>query len=137
MPLLRGIPLLLLMPVSLSACSRSLYLFAIVVFFSHLPYSYANLVNHLKFRTLGDRCCHLDALFLLNVYNGSKFCPILLETVGLRVPNRNFRDFKLFHVNLNLRNCPSARCTSAANAISGDTCTFNGRSVLINDLLLM
>jgi hypothetical protein len=56
--------------------------------------------------------------FLLNVYNGSKICPTVLETVGLRVPNRNFRDFKLFHVNLNRRNCPSARCTSAANAIS-------------------
>jgi hypothetical protein len=37
----------------------------------------------------------LDALFLLNVYNGLKICPTLLETVGLRVPNRNFRDFKL------------------------------------------
>jgi hypothetical protein len=61
---------------------------------------------------------------------------IILETVGLRVPNRNFRDFKLFHVNLNRRNCPSARCTSAANAISSDTCILNGRSVLISDLLL-
>jgi hypothetical protein len=81
--------------------------------FSHLSYSYANVLNYLKFRTLSDRRWHLDALFLLNVYNGSKFCPTLLETVGLRVPNRNFRDFKLFHVNLNRRNCPSA-----ANAIS-------------------
>ena len=61
----------------------------------------------------------------------------LLKTVGLRVPNRNFRDFQLFHVDLNLRNCPSARCASAANAISRDTCIFNGRSVLINDLLLV
>jgi hypothetical protein len=75
--------------------------------------------------------------FLLNVYNGSNFCPTLLETFGLRLPNRNFRDFKLFHVNLNRRNCPSAKCASAANAISRDNCMFNGRSVLINDLLLM
>jgi hypothetical protein len=86
-------------------------------FFSHLPYSYVAL-NHLEFHTLSDRRCHLDALFLLNVYNGSKFCPTLLETFGLRVPDRNFRDFKLFHVDLNRRNCPSARCASAANAIS-------------------
>jgi hypothetical protein len=41
------------------------------------------------------------------------------------------RDFKLFHVNLNRRNCPSDRCASAAYAISRDTCIFNGRSVLI------
>jgi FtsZ-interacting cell division protein ZipA len=43
---------------------------------------------------------------------------ILLETVGLRVPNRNFSDFKLFRVDLNRRNCTSDRCVSAANAIS-------------------
>jgi hypothetical protein len=109
----------------------------IVVFFSHLPYSYANVLNYLKFHTLSDRRCHLDALFLLNIYSGSKFCPTLLETVGLRVQNRNVRDFKLFLVDLNRRNCPSARCTSAANAISRHTCIFNGRSVLINDLLPM
>jgi len=27
-----------------------------------------------------------------NVFSSSKYCPTLLETVGLRVPNRNFRD---------------------------------------------
>jgi hypothetical protein len=45
------------------------------------------------------------------------------------------RDFKLFHVNLNRRNCPSAKFASAANAIL--YCIFNGRSVLMNDLLLV
>jgi hypothetical protein len=106
-------------------------------FYSHLPYSYTNALNYLKLHTLSDRRCHLDALFLLQVYSGLKICPTLLETVGLRGPNRNFTDFKLFHVNLNCRNCPSARCASAANAISGDISIFNGRSVLINDLLSM
>jgi hypothetical protein len=69
----------------------------------------------LKFHTLSDHRCHF---FLLNVYYGSIFCTTLLETVSLRVPNWNFRDFKLFHVDLNRRNCPSARCASSANAIS-------------------
>jgi hypothetical protein len=62
-------------------------------FFSHSPYSHTNVLNCLKFHILGDRRCHWDALFLLNVFIGSKFCPALLETVGLRVPYRNFRDF--------------------------------------------
>jgi hypothetical protein len=57
----------LLMPVSLSAFSGNLYLFVIVVFFSHVPYSYANILNYLKFHTLNYRRCHLDALFLLDV----------------------------------------------------------------------
>jgi hypothetical protein len=34
-------------------------------FFSHLPYSYTNVLNCLKFPTLSDRSCHLDALFYL------------------------------------------------------------------------
>jgi hypothetical protein len=52
-------------------------------FFSHLPYSYTNVLNYLKFHTLHDHRCHCDILFLLNVFSGSKFCPTLLETVGL------------------------------------------------------
>jgi hypothetical protein len=75
--------------------------------------------------------------FSLKDFNGSKFCPTLLETVGFRVLNRNFRDFKSFYFDSNRCNCPSAGCSSAANAISKDSCTVNGRSVFINDLLPM
>jgi hypothetical protein len=82
-----------------------------------------------------DRRCHLDALFLLNIFSGSIFCPTLVETVGLRVSNRDFRDFKLFHVDFSRRKCPSARWASAANGISRNICTLNCRPVLINDLL--
>jgi hypothetical protein len=103
MPLLRGIPLHLLMPVSWSAYSGSLHFSATVVFFSHLPYNYTNVLNYLKFHTLNDRRCHLDAFFLLNVFIGSKFRPTLLQTVGLQARNRNFRDFKLFHVDFSRR----------------------------------
>jgi hypothetical protein len=31
------------------------------------------------------------------IYGVSKICPTLSETVALRVLNRNFRDFNLFH----------------------------------------
>jgi hypothetical protein len=40
----------------------------------------------------------IDALFRINVYNGYKFCPSLLKTVGFRAPFRNFRDFHLFSI---------------------------------------
>jgi hypothetical protein len=36
----------------------------------------------------------------MDVFNGSKYCPTLLETVDLYVPNDNFRDFSLFNVTL-------------------------------------
>jgi len=40
--------------------------------------------------------------FLTNVSNCSKYCPTLLETPGLRVSNRNFRDFGLLMLTLNV-----------------------------------
>jgi hypothetical protein len=41
---------------------------------------------------------HLDALFLVNAYNGFKFCPSLFETVDIHVPIQNFRGFPLFTI---------------------------------------
>ena len=58
--------------------------------------------------------------FLTNIFNGSKLCLALLKTAGLLVPNRNFREFSSFNVDLKRRKCPSARCTSAANAIGNE-----------------
>jgi hypothetical protein len=47
------------------------------------------------------------------------------------VPNRNFSYSILFNVDLKRRNCPSAKCASAANALSRGTGTFNGESVYL------
>jgi hypothetical protein len=54
------------------------------------------------------------------VYLGSKFCPSVLETVGLCVPTRQLRDFPLFYVCPTIKNRPSARCASAANVVCRD-----------------
>jgi hypothetical protein len=48
--------------------------------------------------------------------------------------NLNFRDFSLFNVGFKRRNCPSAWCASATNAIDSDTCIFNGSSVSVNTI---
>jgi len=74
--------------------------------------------------------------FLTNVFSCSKYCPTLLETVGLRVSNRNFRDFGLFDVDFKRQNCPSAPHASASNAVGSDTDTFNGYSFSVNDWLV-
>jgi hypothetical protein len=60
---------------------------------------------------------------------------LLIIIIIIPVPNRNLRVFKSFYFYLNRCNCPSARCTSAANAICRDSCIFNCRSVTINVLL--
>jgi hypothetical protein len=40
-------------------------------------------------QTLHIRRRHYDALFLINVFSGTKHCPSVLETGGIRVPTRN------------------------------------------------
>jgi len=72
--------------------------------------------------------------FLKNVFSGSKYCPTLLETVGLRVPNLNSREFGLFNVDFKRPNCPSARWALATNDIGSDNDIFNGRSVSVKPL---
>ena len=63
----------------------------------------------------------------MDVFSASKYFPSLSETVDLRVPNRNFRDFSLFNVDF--------ICASVANAIDTDTYIFNGSSISVNDWL--
>jgi hypothetical protein len=57
-----------------------------------------NVLEYLNFHTLASWRRHLDALLLVNVYADFKFCPSLLESVGIHVPVRKFRDFPLFTV---------------------------------------
>jgi hypothetical protein len=73
--------------------------------------------------------------FFTQVYRGSKFCPSVLEIVGLRVPARYVRDFTLFCVSSSSRYCPSARCASAANAVCRDIDIFGAKPVLLNHIL--
>jgi hypothetical protein len=77
----------------------------------------------------------LDALFPTQVFFGLKFCPSVLEIVGLRVPARYIRDFALFNVCSSCKNCPSGRCASAANVVCRDVDVFGARNVLLNRFL--
>jgi hypothetical protein len=76
----------------------------------------------------------LDALFSTQVYFGFKFCPSVLEIVGLRVPARYIRDFALFNVCSSSKNIPSARCASAADVVCRDVDVFGAGNVHFNHL---
>jgi hypothetical protein len=78
---------------------------------------------------------HLDALFLIKVDLGSKFCPSVLEIAGLRVPDRYIRDFALFSVCSSSRDSPPARCASVANVVCRDVYVFGAKNVLLNHIL--
>jgi hypothetical protein len=58
----------------------------------------------------------------------------MLETLGLGVPHRKFRDFSLFNVDSGSYNCPSARCFLLANVIGNGFDIFVGSSGSINYL---
>jgi hypothetical protein len=100
-----------------------------------IPHSYSLALLELKLHTLYIRRHRLDALFLAQVYFDLKFCPCVLEIVGLRVPARYIRDFALFNVCSSSKNCPSARCASAANVVCRDVDVFGARNLLLSRLL--
>jgi hypothetical protein len=106
------------------------------LFRPHVHYSYANALEYLKLHSLRIRRHQLDALFLIQVYLGSKLCPSVLETVGLRVPTRHLRHFPLFHVCPNFKSRPSARCVSAANVVCRDFYFFRMLNVSLDNILL-
>jgi hypothetical protein len=58
-----------------------------------MEYYYNNLLERLNLLTLRKRR-QFDALFLINVFSGTKCCPCVLELVDLRVPTRNIRNLK-------------------------------------------
>jgi hypothetical protein len=76
----------------------------------------------------------LDALFLTQVYLGSKVCPVL-KIFGLPVSAWYIRHFAVFNVCSSCKNCPSARCASAANVVCRDVDIFGAKNVLINHIL--
>jgi hypothetical protein len=104
-------------------------------FFPQVHYCYSRALEELKLPTLHMRRHRFDTLFLTQVYFGLKFCPSVLEFVGLRVPARYIRDFALFNVCSSSKTCPSARCASAANIVCRDLDILRAKNVLLNHIL--
>jgi hypothetical protein len=103
------------------------------LFLPHVHCSYAKALEYLKLHTLRNRRYRLDAIFLIQVYCGLKYCPSLLEAVGLRVPTRYLRDFSMFIFSPSLKNCP-ARCASAANVVCRDFDVFKTNIVSLSHI---
>jgi hypothetical protein len=104
-------------------------------FFPQVHYCYIFALEELKLHTLHMRRHRLDSLFLTQVYFGFKICPSVFEIVGLRVPGRYIRDFTLFNVCSVCKNCPSARCASAASVVCRDVDVFGARNILLRHFL--
>jgi hypothetical protein len=51
------------------------------------------LLNCLNFRTFYSRQRHLYDLFLINVFKGKINCHSIMDTIGIRMPTRQIREF--------------------------------------------
>jgi hypothetical protein len=102
-------------------------------FFQDIGYHYINTLYKLTVQTLHVRRRHIDALFLIYVFRGTKFCPCVLETVGLRVPTRNIRSFSMFSCSSS--HCPTARCVSAANSVCNFVDIFTNSYLSLESLV--
>jgi hypothetical protein len=91
--------------------------------FQDVEYHYDNILEKFNLQTLHIRRRHFDALFLINAFSGTKYCPSVLETVGIRVPTRNTRNFTMFSCSFS--HCPSARCVFDANTVYKSTDIFS------------
>jgi hypothetical protein len=88
-------------------------------------------MGKIKF-TLYIRRRHLGALSL-NIFTGTKYCPSMLETVGIRVPTRGVRNFTMFSCSFG--HCPKARCVSVANAVCKCANTINNSYLSVRTLV--
>jgi hypothetical protein len=104
-------------------------------FFPQVKYSYDLALEQLHLHTLCKRRHHIDALFLNQVFRGSILCSSALEIVGLRVPFRCSRDFPMYRVCSASKNCPSARCASAANVVCMDVDVFGPKTLKLKHIL--
>jgi hypothetical protein len=120
MLLLLGVLLQLLTIIKLERVQRKFTALCHKRFSQAVEYHYGNILEKLNPQTLRR---HFDALFLLNIFSGTKHCPSVLETVGIRVPSRNIRNFTMFSCSFS--QCPSARSVSAANAVCKSTDIFS------------
>jgi hypothetical protein len=104
-------------------------------FFPQFDYIYALALEQLKLHTLQRRGHHPDALFLTQVYRGSKFCPSVLETVGPRVPALYSRDFSMLNFCSSSKSCPPARGASAANVVCRDIDVFGTKTLSLKHII--
>jgi hypothetical protein len=103
-------------------------------FFQDIGYHYMNILDKLNLRTLHVRRRHIDALFLINVYKGAKFCAFVLEAVGLHISTQNIRKFSMFSCSSS--HCPTARCVSATNSVCKFVDIFSNSDFSCKSLVL-
>jgi hypothetical protein len=90
---------------------------------------YEFMLNYLQFKTLYSRRQNLDVLFLISVFKNRTECCSIMDTVSLRVPTKQIRDFSTFKVSNASRLSPSTRCVTTANSICRSLDIFSKHTI--------
>jgi hypothetical protein len=109
-------------------CCRRLYQF-------DFPRNYDVILELLGLKTLHSRRMHLNALFLISVFNNTINCQSIMDTISLLVPSKFIRDFSIFSVIKAMRSSPSARCSTVANKMYQFMEVFSTKTISLDDLL--
>jgi hypothetical protein len=80
-----------------------------------MEYHYDNLYDRLNLMTLHAMSHNIYALFLLNVFSGTKHFPSFLDIESLRIPTQSIRVFNMFACSSS--HCPSSRRVSISNSV--------------------
>jgi hypothetical protein len=91
------------------------------------------IIYYYCFKTLYSRRQNLDALVLINLFKNRTECFSVMDTVGLRLPHKQIRDFSTFKASNVSRLSPSTRCVTAANSICRSLGVFSKHAVLSED----
>jgi hypothetical protein len=74
-------------------------------------------------------------IFTTFLFDGMEKSGEMYILLLLLVPVRYIGDFALFNVCSSSKNCPSARCASAANVVCRDVDVFGAENVQLNNFL--
>jgi hypothetical protein len=117
----------LLTPINLGAYKENLQPFAIIDIFQDMEYHYGTIMEKIKFADTAYQASSLRCL----VFTGTNCCSSVLETVGIRDPTRNIRNFTMF--SRSSSHCPSSRCVPAGNAVCKSTDIYRNSGLNINN----
>jgi hypothetical protein len=117
---------------NLSVYKENLQPFATINFSKLWNNHYDKLLERLNFLTLQNRRRHTDASFLINILNGSKCCPPVVETFRILVPTRNVCYFMMFCCSSS--HCSAGTCVYTANAACKSTDAFRNSGLNLNNI---
>jgi hypothetical protein len=103
------------------------------MFFQDIGYHYINTLDTLNLQTLYVRWRHIDAPFLIDIFRGSKSCPLCSRSGRPTCSYSEYPNFSMFSCSSS--HSPTARCVSDANSVRKFVDIFSNPYLSLKGLL--